>query len=58
MTMDPFDRLKLALADRYALERKIGGERFLMTKLPGEQPPPRIVVVLNWFEELRDKFPR
>jgi serine/threonine-protein kinase len=34
------------------------GERFLLTKLPGEQPRPRIVVVLNWFEELRAKVPR
>jgi serine/threonine-protein kinase len=34
------------------------GERFLMTKRPGEQHPPRIVVVLNWFEELRAKVPR
>jgi len=29
-----------------------------MTKLPGEQPRPRIVVVLNWFEVLRAKVPR
>ena len=34
------------------------GERFLLTKLPGEQPRPRIVVVLNWFEELLAKVPR
>jgi hypothetical protein len=34
------------------------GERFLLTKLPGEQPEPRIVVVLNWFEELLAKVPR
>jgi len=34
------------------------GERFLMTKLPGEQRQPRVVVVLNWFEELRAKVPR
>ena len=34
------------------------GERFLMTRLSGEQPQPRIVVVLNWFEELRAKVPR
>ena len=34
------------------------GERFLLTKLPGEQPRPRIVVVLNWFEELTAKAPR
>ena len=34
------------------------GERFLLTKLPGEQPRPRIVVVLNWFDELRTKVPR
>jgi serine/threonine-protein kinase len=33
------------------------GERFLMTRVPGEQPQPRIVVVLNWFEELQDKVP-
>jgi hypothetical protein len=29
-----------------------------MTKLPGELPRPRIVVVLNWFEELRAEVPR
>jgi hypothetical protein len=34
------------------------GQRFLMTKLPGEKPQPWIVVVLNWFEELRAKVPR
>jgi serine/threonine-protein kinase len=34
------------------------GDRFLLTKLPGEQPRPRIVVVLNWFEELAARFPR
>ena len=34
------------------------GERFLLTKLPGEQARPRIMVVLNWFEELRARVPR
>ncbi len=34
------------------------GERFLMTRLPAERPRPRIVVVLNWFDELRAKVPR
>ena len=34
------------------------GERFLMTKLSSEQPPPKVVVVLNWFDELRAKVPR
>jgi eukaryotic-like serine/threonine-protein kinase len=34
------------------------GERFLLTKLPGEQPRPRIMVVLHWFDELRAKVPR
>ncbi len=34
------------------------GERFLLTKRPGEQPRPRIVVVLNWFDELIAKVPR
>jgi hypothetical protein len=34
------------------------GERFLLTKLPVDQPLPRIVVVLNWFEELRARVPR
>jgi serine/threonine-protein kinase len=34
------------------------GQRFLLTKLPGEQLRPRIMVVLNWFEELRAKVPR
>jgi serine/threonine-protein kinase len=34
------------------------GERFLLTKLPVEQPRPRIVVVLNWFDELRTNVPR
>jgi hypothetical protein len=31
------------------------GERFLLTRLPADPPRPRIVVVLNWFEELRGK---
>ena len=34
------------------------GERFLLTKQLGEQASPRIVVVLNWFTELRAKVPR
>jgi serine/threonine protein kinase len=34
------------------------GERFLMTRLPADQSRPRIVVVLNWFDELRAKVPR
>ena len=33
------------------------GERFLLTKLPGQQPRPRVTVVLNWFDELRAKVP-
>jgi Tol biopolymer transport system component len=34
------------------------GERFLMTKLPNALPDPRVMVVVNWFEELRAKVPR
>src|SRR6184192_4164149 len=34
------------------------GERFLMLKLPPQRIRPRIHVVLNWFNELRAKFPR
>ena len=34
------------------------GERFLMTKRSGEQRQPRIVVVVNWFDELRARVPR
>jgi hypothetical protein len=34
------------------------GERFLMTKLPADRPRPRIVAVLNWFDELGAKVPR
>jgi hypothetical protein len=34
------------------------GERFLLTRIPGDRPQPRIAVVLNWFEELRAKVPR
>jgi hypothetical protein len=34
------------------------GERFLMIRLPRDHPRPRIVVVLNWFDELRAKVPR
>jgi serine/threonine-protein kinase len=34
------------------------GERFLMTKLPVARPQARIVLVLNWFDELRAKVPR
>jgi hypothetical protein len=34
------------------------GERFLMNRLPADQPQPRIAVVLNWFDELRAKVPR
>lgn len=33
------------------------GERFLLTKVAGEQPRPRVIVVLNWFEELLAKVP-
>jgi hypothetical protein len=41
--MEPVDRLKDVLADRYTIERKIGSGG---------------IVVLNWFEELLAKFPR
>jgi serine/threonine-protein kinase len=34
------------------------GQRFLLTRLPGERPQPRVMVVLNWFEDLRAKVPR
>ncbi len=34
------------------------GERFLMARLPGDPAQPHVVVVLNWFDELRAKFPR
>jgi serine/threonine-protein kinase len=34
------------------------GERFLMIRLPTDRPRPRIVVVLNWFDELRARVPR
>jgi hypothetical protein len=34
------------------------GERFLMTRLPTNVPTPYVVVVLNWFDELRAKSPR
>jgi eukaryotic-like serine/threonine-protein kinase len=33
------------------------GERFLMTKLPSALPEPRVMVVVNWFDELRAKVP-
>ena len=31
------------------------GEHFLLTRVPGDRPRPRIAVVLNWFDELREK---
>jgi Tol biopolymer transport system component len=34
------------------------GQRFLLTKLQGDQSRPQIAVVLNWFTELRAKVPR
>jgi eukaryotic-like serine/threonine-protein kinase len=34
------------------------GERFLMIRLPDHRPRPRIAVVLNWFDELRQRFGR
>jgi serine/threonine-protein kinase len=34
------------------------GQRFLLTKLPGERRQPRVMVVLNWFDELRARVPR
>jgi serine/threonine-protein kinase len=34
------------------------GERFLMTKLPVSRPVPRVAVVLNWFDELRERVRR
>lgn len=34
------------------------GQRFLLTKLPGERRQPRVMLVLNWFNELRAKVPR
>jgi Tol biopolymer transport system component len=32
------------------------GERFLMIRLPKDRPQPRIAVVLNWFDELKEKM--
>ena len=34
------------------------GERFLMTRLPTNVPTPHVMIVLNWFDELRAKSPR
>jgi serine/threonine-protein kinase len=34
------------------------GLRFLMTRTPPDPPRPRILLVLNWFEELLAKVPR
>jgi serine/threonine-protein kinase len=34
------------------------GERFLLTKVSGDRPRPRIAVVLNWFEELKERVPQ
>jgi len=34
------------------------GERFLLTRVPGDRPRPRVAVVLNWFDELRQRVPR
>jgi serine/threonine-protein kinase len=34
------------------------GERFLMTRLPNERPRPKILIVLNWFQDLLAKIPR
>jgi serine/threonine-protein kinase len=33
------------------------GERFLLTKLPADRPRPRITIVLNWLEELKQRVP-
>ncbi|HEY7612704.1 MAG TPA: protein kinase [Gemmatimonadales bacterium] len=34
------------------------GERFLMTRLPTDVATPYVMIVLNWFDELRAKSPR
>ena len=34
------------------------GERFLLTRVPGDRPRPRVAVVLNWFDELRQRVPQ
>jgi serine/threonine-protein kinase len=34
------------------------GERFIMLRVPAAPPPPRIAIVLNWFDELKAKVPR
>ena len=56
--MEPSDRLKVSLADRYTIERKIGAGGRADVYLSGERFQPRIVVVLNWFDELRARVPR
>jgi len=33
------------------------GQRFLMTKLPSGPTQPCVVVVLNWFAQLKEKVP-
>jgi hypothetical protein len=60
---ESFDHLLSAMADRYVVERELGGgmadgERFLIVKLPERRPQPRVVVVVNWFDGLRAKVPR
>jgi hypothetical protein len=34
------------------------GQRFLFTRMPPVQTRPRVVMVLNWFDELRARVPR
>jgi hypothetical protein len=34
------------------------GGRFLMTRLPNERPRPKVMIVLNWFQELLARVPR
>ena len=50
------------LADFRSFDISLNGERFLMIKRPSVAPaapsdPPSLTVVLNWFEELKQRLP-
>ena len=54
--------LSTALADRYRIERHLGESGMATVYLPanteGSEAASRYLVVLNWFEELRERLGR
>jgi len=41
----------------FCVHQGLDGERFLMTKKSAAETPPKIIVIINWIEELNEWMP-